>query len=107
MTARARHASDAPLVFVGNEVRAAGYRLGGFVTVTPERDHEARAVEQAMKVASVVVIDADVAERLPPARLDTWLASGAPPIVIAPHADGTSSGADPAERVRVQLGLEA
>ena len=93
-------------MFVGNAVRAAGYRLGDFVTVTPERGHETRAVEQAMATASVVVIDADVAERLPPARLESWLARGAPPIVIAPHPDGTCSRADPAERVRIQLGLE-
>ena len=107
MTTLARHALDAPLVFVGNAVRAAGYRLGDFVTVTPEPGQETRAVEQAMAAASIVVIDADVAEELPPARLETWLARGAPPIVIAPHADGTCSRADPAERVRIQLGLEA
>jgi len=57
--------------------------------VTPERGHETQAVEQAMAAASVVVIDADVAERLPPARLEAWLARGAPLIVIAPRADGT------------------
>lgn len=107
MTAPARHAFDAPLVFVGNAVRAAGYRLGDFVTVTPEPGQETRAVAQAMAAASVVVIDADVAERLSPARLETWLARGTPPIVIAPHADGTCSRADPAERVRIQLGIEA
>lgn len=107
MTARVPHALDAPLVFVGQAVRAAGYRLGDFVTLVPERGHETRAVEQAMAAASVVVIDADVAERLPPARLEGWMARGAPPIVIAPHADGSCSHADPAERVRIQLGLEA
>jgi hypothetical protein len=107
MTSGAPHAFDAPLVFVGNAVRAAGYRLGDFATVTPERGHETRAVEQALAVASVVVIAADVAERLPPARLEAWLARGAPPLVIAPRADGTCSRADPAERVRIQLGLEA
>ncbi len=81
MTSGAPHTFDAPLVFVGNAVRAAGYRLGDFAT--------------------------DVAERLPPARLEAWLARGAPPLVIAPRADGTCSRADPAERVRIQLGLEA
>jgi hypothetical protein len=107
MTARPARALDAPLVFVGRAARAAGYRLGDFVTLTPERGQETRAVEQAMAAASVVVIDPDVAERLPPARLEAWLARGAPPIVIAPHADGSCSRADPAERVRIQLGLEA
>lgn len=107
MTSGAAHGFEARLAFVGDAVRAAGYRLGDFFTVTPERGHETQAVEQAMAAASLVVIDADVAERLPPARLETWLARGAPPIVIAPHADGTCSRADPAERVRIQLGLEA
>lgn len=95
------------LVFVGNAVRAAGYRLAGFGTVCPEREHETAAIEQAMRTAAIVVIDAEVAERLPPVRLETWLASGAPPMVIAPHPDGCCSRADPAERVRIQLGLEA
>ena len=107
MNAPAPRASDAPLVFVGNAVRAAGYRLGDFATVTPERGQETRAVEQALAVASVVVVDPEVAERLPPARLEAWLARGAPPVVLAPHADGSCSRADPAQRVRVQLGLEA
>lgn len=95
------------LVFIGNAVRAAGYRLGGFVTVTPAPGHEAAAVERALQGAGLVVLDADVAERLPAARLDAWLAGGAPPFVVAPRGDGACSRADPAERVRTQLGLDA
>ena len=97
-----RHAA----VFVGNAVRAAGYRLGGFATLTPEHGQEVAAVERALKDASVVVIDAETADALPAARLERWLAGGSPPVAIAPRADGTSSRADPAERVRIQLGLE-
>ena len=107
MTAQAVHKPRHALVFVGNAVRATGYRLGGFVTISPERGQEAAAVERALKVGAIVVIDADTAESLPPARLERWLADGAPPVAIAPNADGTASRADPAERVRVQLGLEA
>ena len=107
MTALAARKPHHALVFVGNAVRAAGYRLGGFATVTPEPGNEVAAVERALKEGAIVVIDADTAESLPPARLERWLASGAPPVAIAPHADGTCSRTDPAERVRVQLGLEA
>jgi len=107
MTAHAALNPHHALVFVGNAVRAAGYRLGGFATVTPEPGQEVTAVERALKVGAIVVIDADIAESLPPARLERWLASGAPPVAIAPHSDGTCSRTDPAERVRVQLGLEA
>ena len=107
MTPHAVRAPRHALVFIGNAVRAAGYRLGGFATVTPEAGHEVAAVERALKTGAIVVIDADSAELLPPARLEKWLALGLPPIAIAPHADGTCSRADPAERVRVQLGLDA
>jgi len=107
MTALAARPAHHTLVFVGNAVRAAGYRLGGFATISPERGREVAAVERALKEGAIVVIDADTAESLPPARLERWLANGAPPVAIAPRADGTCSRADPAERVRVQLGLEA
>jgi vacuolar-type H+-ATPase subunit F/Vma7 len=95
------------LIYVGSAVRAAGYRLGGFVTLTPEQGQEGPAVESALRQASIVVLESQVAERLPRARLESLLAAGSPPIVIAPHPDGTSSALDPAERVRIQLGLEA
>lgn len=106
MTASSR-APDRPLVFVGNAVRAAGFRLAGFRTLTPEREREIADIEAARQASDLVVLDADVAERIPPARLDAWLVAGAPPVVIAPRADGSVSPADPAERVRVQLGLDA
>jgi hypothetical protein len=95
------------LTYVGSAARAAGHRLGGFVAVTPERGQEGPAVEAALLHASIVVLEAEVAERLPRARLESLLAAGSPPILIAPHADGTPSALDPAERVRIQLGLEA
>ncbi|MDH5209502.1 MAG: hypothetical protein OEW34_12735 [Burkholderiaceae bacterium] len=100
-------AAGARLLYVGNAMRAAGYRLGGFATLTPAAGQEAAAIEEAMRHGSIVVLDADIAERLPRARLDAWLAAGSPPFLIAPRSDGTSSALDPAERVRIQLGLDA
>lgn len=99
--------AGAQLLYVGDAARAAGYRLGGFATLTPATGQEAAAIEQAMRQASIVVLDADIAERLPRARLEAWLAGGSPPFLIAPRSDGTSSALDPAERVRIQLGLDA
>ncbi len=101
------HAQHSPLVFVGSAVRAAGYRLGGFTTLTPEAGHEVATVERALKSGAIVVLDPALVEALPAARLQRWLAHGVPPVVIAPVADGTSSPADPSERVRLQLGLDA
>lgn len=98
--------ASAPLVYVGSEVRAAGYRLGGFRTLTPATA-DADAVERALRDAAVVVLEAAYAERLPRARVERWLAAGTPLVMIAPHDDGAASPLDPAERVRVQLGLEA
>jgi len=101
------NAPHRPLMFVGDAVHAAGNRLAGFATLTPDRGHEIAAVERALHDASLVVLDPALAEALPAARLERWLARGAPPVVIALHADGRCSPADPAERVRLQLGLDA
>jgi vacuolar-type H+-ATPase subunit F/Vma7 len=101
-------AAAAPLVYIGGAVRAAGYRLAGFATVTPRaEDSDAAAIEAAMRGAAVVVVAAEVAERIPRARMEKWLAAGPPLVIIAPRSDGSLSAHDPAERVRVQLGIEA
>ncbi len=101
------HSLHRPLVFVGDAVHAAGYRLGGFTTLAPIPGSELAAVEQALYSAAVVVLDAAVAEALPASRLEHWLERGTPPVVVALRADGSPSPADPAERVRLQLGIDA
>jgi vacuolar-type H+-ATPase subunit F/Vma7 len=93
--------------FVGNAVRAAGFRLAGFHTLSPASGQEVVAIEAVRPASSLLVIDADVAERIPAARLHAWLIEAAPPVAIAPRADGAASRADPAERARAQLGLDA
>jgi vacuolar-type H+-ATPase subunit F/Vma7 len=107
-TAAAAAAAAAPLVYVGGATRAAGYRLAGFATVTPgDEGSDTAALEEAMRGAAVVVVEANVADRIPRARMEKWLAAGPPLVVIAPRSDGSLSAHDPAERVRVQLGIDA
>lgn len=94
------------LAFIGDPLRCAGFRLAGFTTWSPAPGGETAALEAALAAAQAVFIGAEVASRLPRARLDAALATGTPPLAILPDDAGMPSALDPAERVRTQLGLE-
>jgi vacuolar-type H+-ATPase subunit F/Vma7 len=99
-------AGSRTFAFVGNAVSAAGYRLAGARTWTPAPGEEAGAVAQARASARIVLLAAEVAAALPRAELDVMLAAPQPLLAIVPGAGGEISPADPAQRVRAQLGLE-
>lgn len=94
------------LAFIGDPLRCAGFRLAGFAVWSPAPGAETAALEAALAAAQAVFITAEIASRLPRARLDAVLAAGTPPVAILPGDDGKPSALDPAERVRAQLGLE-
>lgn len=96
----------ARFVYIGDAVTAAGFRLGGAVTLSPPPGEERTALLQAAKEANVVLLSTDVAEALPRAELNAALAALQPLVAIVPQAGALWSGRDPAERVRAQLGLE-
>lgn len=94
------------VAYLGDAVTAAGFRLAGVRTWSPEVDEEAAALAQARAQAGVVLLAADLAARLPRAELEAALAALKPLVAIVPLADGRISPLDPAERVRALLGLE-
>ena len=94
------------VAYLGDPVSAAGFRLAGARTWTPEAGAESAALARARARAGVVLLSAEVADRLPRDELEAALAALRPLVAIVPDAAGTVSPLDPAERVRAQLGLE-
>jgi vacuolar-type H+-ATPase subunit F/Vma7 len=97
--------SPVALAYVGDAVTAAGFRLAGARVFSPAPGAEAAALAQARGAADVVLLSAQVAEALPRGELEAAQAALQPLLAIVPKG-GTISPADPAERVRAQLGLE-
>jgi vacuolar-type H+-ATPase subunit F/Vma7 len=94
------------IAYVGDAVTAAGFRLAGASVFSPVPGGEAGALAQARGAARVVLLSAEAAEAIPRADLDAALAALQPLTAIVPGRGGELSAADPAERVRAQLGLE-
>lgn len=93
-------------VFIGDELSALGYRLAGARTVVPDDVDLAESFDSACAEASLVLITAGLAARLPRGRLGQALSSGAL-VVIVPDVQNRSQMPDTAELVRRQLGIES
>lgn len=98
-------ASRMALAYVGDAVTAAGFRLAGARVFSPAPGAEGEALAQARATAEVVLLSAQVAAALPRGELEVAQAALQPLLAILPEG-GEISPADPAERVRAQLGLE-
>ena len=95
----------AALAYVGDAVRAAGFRLAGARVFSPVPGEEAAALAQARGEAHVVLLSVAVAAALPRGEREAAQAALQPLVAIVPDS-GEVSPFDPAERVRAQLGLE-
>ena len=94
------------VAFIGDAARAAGFRLAGVRTWSPEPGHEACALEEALEQAGVVVLSAALAQRLPPPVFEAACARLFPLVVIEPDSGTAAPAIDPVSRVRHQLSLE-
>jgi vacuolar-type H+-ATPase subunit F/Vma7 len=92
-------------VYIGDEVSAAGYRLAGLDVRVPRTDELRATLRQACEEAPLVLISAELAQRLPAAELDVCLADITPPVVIVPDVHGGTGMPDLATRLRAQLGV--
>lgn len=94
-------------VFLGDEVAAAGWRLAGLDARTPDAGEESSALTAALAQASLVIISADVAARMPGPALHAALHRLTPLTVIVPDLRGTAGYPDIALRMKRQLGIES
>lgn len=92
--------------YVGNAIDGAGFRLIGARCWLPVPGEERASFEAARRDAEALFLATEVAERLPRGELDAALAASRPLIVLVPRPGEEPSLLDPAERARVQLGLE-
>jgi vacuolar-type H+-ATPase subunit F/Vma7 len=97
--------SHAP-VFLGDELSAAGFCLGGAIARVPARGEEAAMFERARQQAPLVLITPAVAERLPAGDLARALAATAPLVLIVPDVRGREQPPDLTLALRRQLGIE-
>jgi vacuolar-type H+-ATPase subunit F/Vma7 len=94
-----------PLLYIGDEVTAAGFRLAGVPVRVPGRQAPAEVLRRALDEADLILISAETAQRIPPAERDGLLSSISPAVVVLPDLRGTATMPDVDTRVRRQLGV--
>ena len=94
------------LCYLGDEPTAAGFRLTGMHVVVPETGHETEALATARMHASLVLLAASVAARIPRSALQDAQAALAPLTLIVPDLRDQLQTPDIASRLRGQLGIE-
>lgn len=94
------------LVYLGDEVSAAGWRLAGVDTPPCAPGEEAAALDAARRSASLVLVSAALAARLDAATLRAAVAALRPLVLVVPDPQGQAALPDLAARLRLQLGLE-
>lgn len=97
----------AGIVFIGDEVAAAGWRLAGAAARVPESGQEGEALAAALEDAALVLVSADAAARIPEARLRAALRRVAPVTVVVPDLRDAVPYPDVAARMKRQLGIES
>lgn len=86
------------ILFLGGEAEAAGFRLAGIEARAVAAGSEATEFARALSEASVLLLGARCAARLPPARLAEARAAPQPLLMVLDDADG-------AQAVRRLLGV--
>jgi vacuolar-type H+-ATPase subunit F/Vma7 len=92
--------------FIGDEVAAAGWRLAGVDTRVPEPGAEGEALAAAANDATLVLVSAETATRIPDNQLRAALRRVTPITVIVPDLRGVVPYPDVAARMKRQLGIE-
>ena len=95
-----------PIVFIGDELTAAGFRLTGIETFVPAPVNVAEVFATGRQRAGMIIITAEAVKWLPPSDLQT--ASLAEALIVAVVADIRSQAAPPdlTRRLRGTLGIE-
>jgi len=93
------------IVFIGDEVAAAGFRLTGATVRVPATGAETAVLREETGRSTLVLIARATAERVDPAELAQTLASPRPLVIVLPDAAGLPPAVDVAARVRLQLGI--
>lgn len=95
----------AKVVFIGDEISAAGFRLAGVAVRVPERGTETTVLRAALGESELVLITAKSASRIPQAVLGESLLALSPLLLVVPDIRGETAPPDLVGRLRAQLGM--
>ena len=95
------------LYYVGDEASGAGFRLAGARVIVPRDGEEAAALQAARTDASLVLVSASAAARIPDQALRAARAALAPLVLVVPDLRDGTRPPELAARLRRELGLEA
>lgn len=93
--------------YIGDEVSAAAFRLAGARVLVPRDGEEAAALAVARTDASLVLVSAATAARIPAREIDAAQAALAPLTLVVPDLREEAALPDVAARLRGQLGMDA
>ena len=94
------------VIFIGDELTAAGFRLTGIATEVPEPDAAADALRAARDTAALVIMTADLARHVPASELEATLIAETPAVAIIPDVRMRAPLPNLAKRLRRTLGIE-
>ncbi len=95
----------AHVIFIGDRVSAAGFRLGGAEVMDPDPGRAVAALEAALGSADLVVMTAECASQVPGEVLQRAYSSLHPLFLVVPDVRGRMAPDDSVARVRRQLGM--
>ncbi len=94
------------ILFIGDEVTAAGFRMAGVESLAPRAEELAATVEAALGGCRVLVTTAAVQAALPRRLARALEASETPLLAVVPDVQEQRQGADMDAIVRRALGIE-
>jgi vacuolar-type H+-ATPase subunit F/Vma7 len=94
------------IVFIGDELTAAGFRLTGIETLVPTPATAPAAFAAARRRVGLIVMTADASNYIPRPELETALLAETPILAIIPDILSRTSPPDLARRLRGSLGIE-
>ena len=94
------------VIYIGDELTAAGFRLAGAQILLPAAGEEAASLVQAQRDGQLILVSADVAARIPRESLGAALAALAPLTLVVPDLLGRQPVPDRVQRLRRRMGME-
>ncbi len=93
------------IAFIGDEVSAAGWRLGGATVYTPSAADASTTFQRALATHPLLLLSAELARTIPADLLHQALRGPGPLLLILPDLRERTPVRDLATRLRRELGM--